>query len=95
MEQYQTLKDVLNTLYVAKHIINDANSFNCITFAPTKHVTLPVRKGFRKVFSTSIISTIALPLYNANLVIDHKITVPVLHTVRSAGGSFFFYTYAK
>jgi len=66
-----------------------------ITFVATVCTTVPIETVFQDASFYSIFKVTALPLCNANLAILFKIIVPALHTVRSAGGSFFLYTYAK
>lgn len=94
--QLSSSKNVLKTvLHVIKHIKRNDISENCSTFASTVHTTLPIRTASQGVSFVSIYNVIVLPLHNAQLTIISKIIVPAVHTVRSASGSFFLYTYAK
>jgi len=81
--------------YVVQHKKRYINSRICSIFAPTVQTTLSVRTASQSLSFASIYNVIVLPLYNAQLTIISKIIVPAVHTVRSASGSFFLYTYAK
>lgn len=95
MQIYLSISELINVFYAAEHKKCNVNSCKCITFAPTVHTTLPIRTASQGVSFASIYNVIVLPLRNAQLTIISKIIVPAVHTVRSASGSFFLYTYAK
>lgn len=69
----------------------------CITFVPTVHTTLPIRTASQGVSFAFITfrNAVALPLHNAHYAALFYTIVPALHTVRSAGGSFFFVPLAQ
>ena len=97
MQLYLSISELINVFYAAEHKKCNVNSCNCITFAPTVHTTLPIRTASQGVSFAFITfrHSVALPLHNAHYAALFNIILPALHTVRYAGGSFFFVPLAQ
>jgi hypothetical protein len=97
MSEYKLINIYYTILIENKYIILLYIYILYITFAPTVHTTLPIRTASQGVSFAFITfrNAVALPLHNAHYAALFSIIVPALHTVRSAGGSFFFVPLAQ